>query len=227
MDSEARHIPSFPPFPNITEALFHPHGERNACVKSPALIASLTARVPFSHSKADLPSPFRQMHMPTATLPSSGEESNPLLKKKINTDSGQHNILPVDKKEKKKKPWQIISGLFARTWLSVSDRITWWMVVIRQIGQQSRRDWVDLERGGEDERSWGILNCWLLLAGAGGSEPFVWIVNIETKRLSLCVRCDLFKECFHHGESAHHTHSSKWMWGGGGGEKKKWLSHWN
>lgn len=70
-----------PPFPNITEALFHRRGERNACVKSPALIASLTARVPFSHSKADLPSPFRQMHMPTATLPSSGEQSNPLLKK--------------------------------------------------------------------------------------------------------------------------------------------------
>lgn len=65
----------------------------------------------------------------------------------INTDSGQHIILPVDKKEKK-MTWQIISGLLAGTWLSVSDRITWWMVVIRQIGQQSRRDWVDLERGG-------------------------------------------------------------------------------
>lgn len=48
--------------------------------------------------------------------------------------------------------WQIISGLLARTWLSVSDRITWWMVVIRQIGQQSRRDWVDLERGEEEKK---------------------------------------------------------------------------
>lgn len=132
-DSEARHIPPFPPFPNITEALFHRRSERNACVKSPALIAFLTAWVPFSHSKADLSSPFRQIHMPTATLPSSGEQRNPLLKKLL------IQILAIISffrwiKKGKKMTWQIISGLLARTWLTVSDRITWWMVVIRQIG---------------------------------------------------------------------------------------------
>lgn len=89
-------------FPNITEALFHRRGERNACVKSPALIASLTARVPFSHSKADLPSLFRQMHMPTATLPSSGEQSNPLLKKWLTQILASILFFRWVKKERKK-----------------------------------------------------------------------------------------------------------------------------
>lgn len=81
LDSEARHIPPFPPFPTSRRHYFIGAANASACVKSPAFIAFLTARVPFSHSKADLPPPFRQMHMPTATLPSSGEQSNPLLRK--------------------------------------------------------------------------------------------------------------------------------------------------
>lgn len=95
---------------------------------------------------------LRQMHMPTATLPSSGEQSNPLLKKWLIQILASMLFFRWIKKRGKKMTWQIISGLLARTRLSVSDRITWWMVVIRQIGQQSRRDWVDLERGGRQKR---------------------------------------------------------------------------
>lgn len=138
VDSEARHIPSYLPLPTSRRHYFIRTANATHVWNHLHWLPPWQHGCHFPHSKADLPSPFRQMHMPTATLPSSGEESNPLLKKKRLIQILASISFFQWIKKKKKMTWQIISGLFAQTWLSVSDRITWWMVVIRQIGQQSR-----------------------------------------------------------------------------------------